>query len=171
MRITITGKNMDVSDYLKDVVNKKLGKLDRYFNEDTDVQVTLSMQRSYHIVEVTIPFHGVVIRAEESTGDMYASIDNVVDKLEKQIIRHRTKFEKRLRAGALNDFVPPEEPEVYGEVVRVKQFSMKPMSVEEAILQIDLLGHAFFVFSNAETNTINVLYRRKDGNYGLIEPS
>ena len=171
MRITITGKNMEVSDYLKSVIDKKLGKLDRYFKPDTDVQVTLSVQRNHHIVEVTIPFDGVVIRAEESTGDMYASVDNVIDKLEKQIRRHRTKLEKRLKAGALSDLeMQGSEPEIYGEVVRTKHFAVKPMSIEEAIMQLELLGHEFFVFANADDQKINVLYRRKDGNYGLIQP-
>ena len=169
MRIIITGKNMEVSEYLKEVAEKKLGKLEKYFNSDTDVQVTMSTQRGRHLVEVTIPFNGMVIRGEESTGDMYASIDNVIDKLEKQIVRYRTKLGKRLKQEA---FVTEPEPEeiVAGEVVRYKRFTVKPMSVEEAIMQIELLGHEFFVFMNDRTGKINVLYKRKYGDYGLIEP-
>ncbi len=177
MRILITGKNIEVSDYLRELVNKKVSKLERYFPNDTVAQVTMAVERSRHIVEVTIPYSGGIIRGEEVTGDMYASIDNVLDKLEKQIIKHRTRLEKNLRAGA---FKPEEgfmadtaedaddEP---AHLVRVKRFDMKPMTVEEAMLQLQLLGHAFYVFSNADTDDINVIYLRKDGNFGLIEPA
>ena len=176
MRISITGKNLEISDYLRDLVEKKVGKLDRYFPQDTEVQVTLSVEKSRHIVEVTIPYDGGVIRGEEVTGDMYASIDNVLDKLEKQIIRHRTKLEKALRSGAFRYDAPLfggsyEEPEDEGPcIVRVKRFNIKPMSEEEAMLQIEMVGHSFYVFINSETNRMNVLYKRNDGNYGLIEP-
>ena len=176
MRISITGKNLEISDYLRDLVEKKVGKLERYFPQDTEVQVTLSVEKSRHIVEVTIPFDGGVIRGEEVTGDMYASIDNVLDKLEKQIIRHRTKLEKSLRTGAFKYDEPVyatsfEEVEEEGpRIVRVKRFNIKPMSEEEAMLQIEMIGHSFYVFINSDTNLMNVLYKRKDGNYGLIEP-
>ena len=176
MRIAITGKNLEISDYLRDMVEKKVSKLERYFPQDTEVQVTLSVEKNRHIVEVTIPYEGGLIRGEETTGDMYASVDNVLDKLEKQILRHRTKLEKDLRQGAFRH----EEPlfggsyEDYEEeeqrIVRVKRFNIKPMTEEEAMLQLELLNHAFFVFTNADTGDINVLYKRKDGNYGLIEP-
>ncbi|MHB1314035.1 MAG: ribosome hibernation-promoting factor, HPF/YfiA family [Christensenellales bacterium] len=170
MRIIITGKNMEVSDYLKDVAEKKLGKLGKYFNPDTDVQVTMSTQRGRHLVEVTIPFNGMVIRGEESTGDMYASIDNVIDKLERQIERYRTKLGKRIHQDAFSSSPVYPEEEKTGEVVRYKRFIVKPMSVEEAIMQIELLGHEFFVFMNDRSGKINVLYKRKYGGYGLIEP-
>ena len=177
MRISITGKNIEVTDYLNGLVTKKLGKLDKYFSEDTEVSVMLSVERSRHIVEVTIPYPGGIIRGEEYSGDMYASIDNVLAKVEKQIMRHRTKLEKSLRANAFKavDAVydgAPEEMEELAEsrVVRVKRFDIKPMTVDEAMLQIDLLGHAFYVFTNGQTGQINVLYRRNDGDFGLIEP-
>ena len=176
MRISITGKNIAVSDYLNDLVNKKVGKLERYFPQDADVFVTLSVEKNRHIVEVTIPYEGGVIRGEEITGDMYASIDNVLDKLEKQIIRHRTRLEKCLRVGAVREIetrlgVEIDEAEEEGpKIVRVKRFAIKPMSEEEAMLQIEMVGHSFYVFLNSETNQMNVLYKRKDGNYGLIEP-
>ena len=177
MRISITGKGLEVSDYLRELIDKKVGKLERYFPQDTEVQVTLSVEKTRHIVEVTIPYEGGIIRAEEVTGDMYASVDNVLDKLEKQIIRHRTKLEKNLRSGAFRYEQPvyiaayEEADEEEGpRIVRVKRFNIKPMSEEEAMLQAELLGHSFYVFTNAETNDINVLYKRKDGNYGLIEP-
>ncbi len=176
MRISITGKNLEVSDYLNDLVNKKVGKLERFFPQDAEVFVTLSVEKNRHIVEVTIPYDGGVIRGEEITGDMYASIDNVLDKLEKQIIRHRTRLEKCLRSGALREMESTlggsddEADEEGPKIVRVKRFAIKPMSEEEAMLQIEMVGHSFYVFLNAETNRMNVLYKRKDGNYGLIEP-
>ncbi|MBO4563124.1 MAG: ribosome-associated translation inhibitor RaiA [Clostridia bacterium] len=172
MRISITGKNIEVSDYLKELALKKMAKLERYFPADTVAQVTMAVEKNRHIVEVTIPYSGGIIRGEEVTGDMYASIDNVIAKLERQIIRHRTKLEKNLKAEAFNEPVPElsEEEEEGPRVVKVKRFSIKPMSEEEAILQMELLGHSFFVFTNAETEDINVLYKRKDGNLGLIEP-
>lgn len=174
MRISITGKNLEISDYLSDLVNKKVGKLERYFPQDAEVFVTLAVEKNRHIVEVTIPYDGGIIRGEEITGDMYASIDNVLDKLEKQIIRHRTKLEKCLRSGALremeSDLGEDEAEEEGPSIVRVKRFAIKPMSEEEAMLQIEMIGHSFYVFLNADTNQMNVLYRRKDGNYGLIEP-
>ena len=171
MQVTINGKNIEISEYLRDLTNKKVGKLDRYFPGDTEVQVTLSVEKNRHIVEITIPYAGGIIRGEEVTGDMYASIDSVIAKLEKQIIRHRTKLEKTLRyedAPEVEDFDDDEDEGP--QIVRVKRFSIKPMSVEEAALQMELLGHSFFVFTNDETNDMNVIYQRKDGNYGLIEP-
>ena len=176
MRISITGKNLEISDYLNELVNKKVGKLERFFPQDTEVFVTLSVERNRHIVEVTIPYEGGVIRGEEITGDMYASIDNVLDKLEKQIIRHRTRLEKCLRVGAVREIETRfggeiDDAEEEGpRIVRVKRFAIKPMSEEEAMLQIEMIGHSFYVFLNSETNQMNVLYKRKDGNYGLIEP-
>ena len=172
MNVTILGKNMEVTDYLRELALKKIEKLDKYFPQDTDATVVMSVEKSRHIIEVTIPYRGGVIRGEEVTGDMYASIDNVVAKLDRQIQKHKTRLSKTLRYDE-----SPEKPEYEDdregnapEIVRVKRFSMKPMSVEEAMLQMDLLGHSFFVFTNGETGDINVLYTRKDGNYGLIEP-
>ncbi len=174
MRISITGKNIEISEYLRDLAYKKMSKLERYFPADTEAQVTMAVERNRHIVEVTIPYPGGIIRGEEVTGDMYASIDNVISKLERQIIRHRTKLERNLRAEAFSQAEFPEgyddDEEAGPQIVKVKRFSIKPMSVDEAVLQMDLLGHSFFVFSNAETDAINVLYKRKDGNLGLIEP-
>lgn len=172
MNVTITGKNMEVTDYLRELTLKKIEKLDKYFPQDTEAQVVMAVEKSRHIIEVTIPYRGGVIRGEEVTGDMYASIDNVIAKLDRQIQKHKTRLSKSLRyedAPVQPDYA--DEREMNGpEIVRVKRFVMKPMTVEEAMLQIELLGHNFFVFTNAETNQINVLYTRKDGNYGLIEP-
>lgn len=175
MRISIYAKNLEVSNYLRGLVEKKVGKLERYFSPDTEVQVTLSQEKTRHIVEVTIPCGGSIVRAEEVTGDMYASIDNVLDKLEKQLVRNKTKIKKSHKAETFTfvdvpDEVPMDEEESGPQIVRRKKFNIKPMDEEEAVLQADLLGHSFYVFMNSETNELNVLYRRKDGNFGLIEP-
>jgi len=175
MRLSVTGKGMEVSDYLENMVTKKASKLERYFKKNTDVYVTLSIEKSRHIAEVTVPFDGVVLRTEEISGDMYNSIDAALKKLERQIRRHRTKLEKRLHDKAY-DYDRPvfydedvdEGPEA--RLVRKKKFPVKPMDVEEAEMQMELLGHSFFVYVDAETQEVNVLYKRKDGNLGLIEP-
>lgn len=178
MIITISGKNIEVSDYLEELINKKVSKLDKYFPEDTQAHVTLSVERNRHIVEVTIPYAGGIIRGEETSGDMYASVDNVLSKLEKQIVRHRTKLEKSLRAGAFrapepvyaDAFTQDDLDEEAAKVVKIKRFDIKPMTVDEAMLQLEMLGHSFYMFTNGDTNQINFIYKRKDGNYGLIEP-
>lgn len=174
MRTKVSGKNIDITDALKERTEKKLSKFGKYFSPDTEAQATLSVEKNRHIIEVTIPFNGIILRAEEATGDMYTSIDNVVDKLEKQLRRQKTKLERRIKDGSIkfenwtNSSTEFDEEEV--KIVRTKRFAMKPMPVEEAVLQMELLGHSFFVFSNAETEEFNVVYKRKDGNYGLIEP-
>ena len=136
MRVIITGKGMEISDYLKDIVTKKVLKLQRYFGEDTEAHITMSIQKSRHIVEVTIPFDGIVLRGEESTGDMYASIDGVLRKLEKQIHKHRTALKRRLHEGAFlkdnYEFHEEIEEEKIPTIVRTKQFVVKPMDLEEA---------------------------------------
>lgn len=169
MKITISGKGMHVSPYLQELVEKKFGKLSRYFSDDTDVQVTLSVEKTRQICEATIPIKGNILRAKDVSGDMYASIDGVVAKLEKQIQKHRTKLEKRLREDAYKDH-SEEIDEIPREVVRRKSFAFKPMTVEEAVLQMELLDHDFFVYRDAQTDDISVLYLRDDGNLGLIIP-
>ncbi len=175
MRVIISGKGMEVSDYLKDMVTKKVSKLQRYFDESTEAQITMSIQKSRHIVEVTIPFDGIVLRGEEATGDMYASVDGVLKKLEKQIHKHRTALKKRLRDGAFTkedyEYQASMSNERVPDIVRTKRFVVKPMDIEEAKMQMELLGHQFFVFRNAKTGEINVLYQRHDGDLGLIEPN
>jgi putative sigma-54 modulation protein len=174
MKFIVSGKNMEVSEALKDRVMKKLGKLNRFFQPETEVHVTMSVEKSRHIMEVTIPFDGVVLRAEECNDDMYQSIDRVLDILERQIRKYRTKLEKKLHEGAFEpeNFMIEEDIQEESEfkIVRSKKFAIKPMNVEEAILQMNLLGHAFFMFRNADTQEVNVVYKRKDKNYGLIEP-
>ena len=174
MKFIISGKNLEVTEALKERINKKLGKLDKFFSPQTEAHVTMSVQRSRHILEVTIPSGGITLRAEVASDDMYTCIDKAEDILERQIRKNKTRLEKKLHAGAFeqeffsSDIDVEEEKEF--RVVRTKRFAIKPMPVEEAILQMNLLGHEFFMFSNADTNEVNVVYRRKDGNYGLIEP-
>jgi putative sigma-54 modulation protein len=173
MQLIITGRNFNVTEALKNRVAAKLGKLDKFFRTETEGHVTMSVQKNRQIVEVTIPFNGVVIRAEEATSDMYASIDKAVDILEKQILRNKTRLSKKLHEEAFEPQHIKEYDEVKEEVdfnvVKSKKFAIKPMPVEEAVLQMNLLGHEFFMFTNADTKKANVVYRRKDGNYGLIE--
>lgn len=174
MRVTISGKGIDVSDYLRDMVTKKVMKLQRYFGEHTEAHITMSIQKQRHIVEVTIPFDGIVLRGEEATGDMYASIDGVLKKLEKQIHKHRTALKRRLHENAFDksdyEYNDVMEAEKMPAIVRTKRFVVKPMDIAEAQMQLELLGHQFFVFRNAKTDEINVLYKRVDGDLGLIEP-
>ncbi|MBT9136782.1 MAG: Ribosome hibernation promotion factor [Firmicutes bacterium] len=171
MQMSVRGKNVEVTDALRDYVTKKLKKLDRYFDGAGEGQVTLSIAKEHHRVEVTIGVNGLILRGEEQSPDMYASVDLVVEKLERQVDRYRTKIARRLRAP-----LPPTPLSTEAEaddaprMVRTKRFPMKPMNLDEAVMQMNLLGHDFFVFNNGETELVNVVYRRKDGNYGLIEP-
>jgi putative sigma-54 modulation protein len=167
MDINIKGKNIDVNPTLKSYAEKKLCKVEKYLNKSHLVcQVTFSTLRDNHVVEVTIPLNGYLLRAEETSRDAFNAVDRVLDKLEKQIERYRTRTLRRSR----NKAEPTKEEQDVPTIVKVKRFAMKPMLPEEAIMQLELLGHDFYMFSNDETGNINVLYRRKDGNYGLIEP-
>lgn len=179
MKVQTRGENLQLTDALRDYVEKKIGRMEKYFDTPPvqNVQVTLSVVRDLHIVEVTMPINGIMIRAEERSSDMYASIDLVTEKLEGQIRKHKTKLNRRFRDQGIRTMIREAAPtavaveeDVDGQIVRVKKFAFKPMTAEEAVLQMDLLGHDFFVFSNAETDEVNVVYRRHDGNYGLIEP-
>ncbi|MGG7214509.1 ribosome hibernation-promoting factor, HPF/YfiA family [Clostridium nigeriense] len=178
MRVSVIAKNTTATPALKDMIEKKLSKVKRYFNPDVEAKATLSVQKNKQKVEVTIPFNGVILRAEEATEDMYKSIDLVVNKLERQIRKQKTKLSRKNNESvrfteidevAFKDNVDISDEES-GKVVKFKKFNMKPMSVEEAILQMELVGHNFFVFQDAENNKVNVLYKRKDGDYGLLEP-
>ncbi|MDP4178146.1 MAG: ribosome-associated translation inhibitor RaiA [Bacillota bacterium] len=174
MKIKIIGKNIELTEALREVVEKKLSKLDKYFNPNIEATVTLSVQKNRKIIEVTIPFNGVILRGEEVNDDMYASIDLVVDKMERQIRKQKTRLERRLYGGSLRFQNFPEsdiqDKAEDTKIVKTKKFAFKPMSVEEAVLQMELLGHSFFVYQSAETDEVNVVYKRKDGHYGLIEP-
>ena len=172
MNLQVRGRNFNVTEALKDYVEKRLGKLDKYLDNDIDAMVTMSVEKGFHRIEVTIPLNGMFLRGEERTGDMYSSIDLVLEKLEKQIERYKGKLARRgVRFAGEPRYVPsaPMEEDDLPRIVRTKRFAIKPMPVEEAVLQMNLLGHSFFVFSNAETEQVNVVYKRKDGNYGLIE--
>ncbi len=175
MKMNYTGKNMDVTDALRDVTEKKLSKLDKYFQTDVTGNVTFGTEKNRKTIEVTINLPGTILRAEESSDDMYASIDKAVDILERQIRRYKTKLQNRYKNGETIRFenVPSptkEEEDDKPRLVRIKRFGLKPMSTDEAILQMELLRHNFFVFMDAETEEVSVVYKRKDGNYGLIEP-
>ena len=152
-----------------------MSKLDKYFQKDIEGNVTFSTQKNRKIIEVTINLPGTIIRAEESSDDMYASIDKAVDVLERQIRKYKTKLQKRYQNGETIRFenvmpLPAEKDEDKPKLVKRKKFGLKPMSYEEAILQMELLRHNFFVFMDADTDDVSVVYKRKDGNYGLIEP-
>ncbi len=177
MRTVITGKHMDVSQALNDRVDKKLKKLDKYFGSSTEAHVFMHVEKGRHIMETTIVYDGITFRAEESADNMFKSIDSVLKKIEKQIRHHRSKLEKRLKTGAFSGDSPNEaeddgvdEELPVSELVKTKRFPVKPIDVEEAKLQMQLIGHNFYVFTNSDTEQVNVLYKRKDGNFGLIEP-
>ncbi|MBZ2174864.1 ribosome-associated translation inhibitor RaiA [Schnuerera sp. xch1] len=173
MKLNFTGKNVDVTEALKDVTTKKLGKLDKFFQNDVEGNVTYSVERNWKVIEITINLPGTILRAEESSDDMYTSIDKSVDILERQIRKYKTKLQRRYQNGETIRFenvMPLKEEDNKPKIVKTKKFGMKPMNIEEAILQMELLRHNFFVFMNADSEDVNVIYKRKDGNYGLIEP-
>ncbi|MFW5972283.1 MAG: ribosome hibernation-promoting factor, HPF/YfiA family [Bacillota bacterium] len=188
MKVMTYGKNIDVTPALKDYAVEKVGKLGKYFDGGPqEAHVTMKVEKGRHIVEVTANTNGLILRGEEESEDMYASIDGVIEKLERQIHKYKTKLNKRFREKRqemkeefkeerteelmheIYDDV--EEDEFEADIVRTKTFAVKPMDVQEAVMQMDLLGHDFFVFSNANTEEVNVVYKRKQGNYGLIEPT
>jgi putative sigma-54 modulation protein len=173
----VKGKNLDVSDSIRSYAEDKLRKLERQLADPTQIELELSIERNpsisaNHVAEATIWTKGPTLRAREASADMRASIDQLVDKLERQVQRYRQK--RRRRTGRDNGTNLAAEPPSYEgsepSIVKTKQFPVKPMSPEEAVLQLELVGHDFFVFENAETGEVNVVYRRHDGNYGLIEP-
>jgi putative sigma-54 modulation protein len=181
MRLQVKGRNLEVSEQIRTYAEEKLGKLERLVNDPTRVELELAVEKNpsiaaNHIAEATIWTKGPVLRAREASADMKASIDQLVNKLERQVKRYREKRRvaprRHARDGGLAiDVRPVELPEPDTSIVKTKQFSVTPMTPEEAVLQLELVGHDFFVFRNAETEIINVVYRRRDGDYGLIEPS
>ncbi len=175
MKFTFTEKKMDSSEELRAYAERKIGKLERFFKNESNAYVTFSIERGRYLAEITIQNNGLFYRASELTNDMYASVDSGVAAIERQIRKNKTRLEKRLREGALEReavpaYAPAEEEEAEEfKIVRSKRFSIKPMSPEEAILQMNLLEHEFFVFRNDEEDgAISVVYRRKNGGYGLI---
>lgn len=173
MRYIISGKNIDVTEGLKNAVYDKIGKLERFFTPDTEIHVTLSVEKERKKIEVTIPVKGSIIRAEEVSNDMYASIDLVEEIIERQLRKYKNKLTNHKHASANfnkafieDDYI--EEDEI--QIIKTKRFAIKPMDAEEACVQMELLGHSFYVFRNAATNEVNVVYKRKGNTYGLIEP-
>lgn len=174
MRYIMSGRNIDVTEGLKTAIYEKIGKLEKYFTPDTEVHVTLSVEKDRQKIEVTIPVKGSIIRAEQVSTDMYASIDLVEEVIEKQILKYKKKIVSQNKNSMVfsQSFVDEMEDDAEEEIdiTRVKRFAVKPMDVEEACIQMELLGHNFFVFRNAHTNEVNVVYKRKGNTYGLIEP-
>ena len=176
MNFIISGKNIEVTPGLKDAIEQKLGKLERYFTPETEINVTLSVEKGRQKIEVTIPVKGNIIRSEQTSDNMYVSIDLVEEVIERQLRKYKNKLIARHQEGSGNFkqefFDSGERSEDDGEIkiVRTKKFGFKPMYPEDACIQMDLVGHSFFVFCNAETDEVNVVYKRKDGSFGLIEP-
>lgn len=173
MNYIISGKNIEVTEGLRSAVQDKLAKLEKYFADDASVQVTFSVEKDRQKIEVTIPMKGHIIRAEQVSDDMYVSIDLVVEVIERQVTRHRKKLiDKEQNAAYLSKAFVDEDVEDDDDIkiVRTKKFAVKPMYPEDACIQMDLVGHNFYVFRNAETDEVNVVYKRKGNTYGLIEP-
>jgi putative sigma-54 modulation protein len=180
MNLQVKGRNVDVTDALFSHAERKLGKLARHLSDESSCELELGVEHNRSIAasqvaEATVWTKGPVMRARESSEDMYASIDLVVEKLERQAVRYRDRRSRRHSHHAAPDVAPPEVPDQSDEesavIVKQKQFIMKPMGAEEAALQLELIGHDFFVFTNADSDEINVIYKRRDGQYGLIEPA
>lgn len=183
MKFIISGKNIEVTPGLKDAIEQKLGKLERYFTPETEINVTLSVEKGRQKIEVTIPVKGNIIRSEQTSNDMYVSIDLVEEIIERQLRKYKNKLVARNQGHPTSyapsdnsfrkEFFDSEEETTEDDevrIVRTKKFGIKPMFPEDACVQMELLGHNFFVFSNAETDEVNVVYKRKDGSFGLIEP-
>ncbi|MCR5501916.1 MAG: ribosome-associated translation inhibitor RaiA [Lachnospiraceae bacterium] len=174
MKFIIVGKNIEVTPGLRSAVEDKIGKLEKYFNPDTEVHVTLSVEKDRQKIEVTIPVKGSIIRSEQVSSDMYVSIDLVEEIIERQLKRYKSKIVDKHQASDSSfkrEFIENDyEDEEEIRIIRSKKFDMKPMFPEDACIQMELLGHDFFVFMNAETDQVNVVYKRKGNTYGLIEP-
>lgn len=173
MKFVIVGKNIDVTPSLREAVEDRLGKLEKYFTSETEVHVTLSVEKERQKIEVTIPVKGNIIRSEQVSNDLYVSIDLVEEVIERQLKKYKTKLIDQQQSGGFfkqefmeKDFADEEEI----KIIRSKKFDIKPMYAEDACIQMELLGHNFFVFCNAETDQVNVVYKRKGNTYGLIEP-
>ena len=174
MKFTYTEKKVDLPKKLHDYAEKKVGKLDRYFKQDAEANLVFSVEKDRNKVELTIRSGSTVLRVAESTSDMFASVDAAVTSMERQLRKHKTRLEKRLRTAAFEpaeettSFVPEEEEEEF-RIVRTKKFPIKPMTVEEAVLEMELVGHSFYAFKDEATGAFAVVYKRAAGGYGLIE--
>lgn len=171
MNIKFIGRKIEVTQGLKDYSEKRLQRIEKFFPETADITATFSVQKDNHTAEFTVYYESMIFRAEISNNDMYAAIDKAVDVLERQIRKQKTRLEKRLKTGAFDTEMPVSDIEEEKEfkIVKIKKYENKPMSTEEAILQMNLLGHAFYIFNNSQTSDKCVVYKRKDGDYGLIE--
>ena len=172
MEIIITGRKVNLKDNFKDLAKKKLSKFDRMFNDNAVANVTVTVEKNHQTVEITIRNDGMIYRAESSEREMNEALDKVIYALSRQLRKHKAKLEKRLRDNSIEKYFPAEkdEEEEIFDLVRRKSFTVKPISVEEAILQMNMINHLFYMFRNETTNEINVVYRRRDGGYGLLEP-
>ena len=172
MKFIIIGRNIDITEGLKSAVQEKLGKLERYFTPETEIHVTLSVEKDRQKIEVTIPVKGNIIRSEQVSSDMYVSIDLVEEVIERQLRKYKTKIVNQQQAGGnfQKEFLEKEVDDQEVKIIRSKKFDIKPMYPEDACVQMELLGHDFYVFCNAESDEVNVVYRRKNGTFGLIEP-
>lgn len=176
IRINISGKNLEITQALRGYVEKKVSKLEKYLNDNqtASAEVMLRTERGIHIAEVTMNLSGVLLRGEGKTGDMYTSIDGAVDRIERQFNKYRTKLGRKTQGPKLGEIPPALQGAEHEEapspqIVRTKRFALKPMDVEEAVMQMELLGHNFFVFRDSDTGEVSVVYKRRDGDYGLIE--
>jgi putative sigma-54 modulation protein len=178
MQVIIQGRNVEVTDRLREYVESKVERLDRYLPAITEARMELSTEQTRsaedrQVAQLTLHIKGVLLRSEERSADMFTSVDNVMDKIKRQIDRYKSKRRNRYRSAAVQMVPPPieeEEAEEQGSIVRTKRFRVTPMDPQEAIEQMELLGHSFFVFYNVEEGQINVVYARRDGNYGLLQP-
>ncbi len=176
VKVVVKGKNLDVTPALRGYAEKKIVKFEKYLTGEQEVlsEVTLRTEREMHISELTMVINGRILRGEGSTEDMYASIDDSVDKIERQFSKYKSKIQRRVQGPKISELPSQagtsEAETKEAKIVRTKRFAFKPMDAEEAVLQMELLGHNFFVFSNAATDDVTVVYKRRDGNYGLIEP-
>lgn len=175
MKIVITGRNVELTDNFKELVEKKISRFDRMFKDDVSAQTTVTAEKNRHKVEITITHKGMFFRAEDTSLDMHESLDKVISMLARQLRKNKTKLEKRLRSGSIEDVIPQIENEKVEEeleyqLIRTKHFSVRPMTVDEAILEMNMVGHDFYIFKNASDGTFNVVYIRKDGKYGLLVP-
>ena len=173
MKFIISGKNIEVTPGLKDAIEQKLGKLERYFTPETEINVTLSVEKGRQKIEVTIPVKGNIIRSEQTSNDMYVSIDLVEEIIERQLKKYKNKIitKQQSNSNFRKEYIEKEvEADDEIKIIRTKKFDMKPMYPEDACVQMELLGHDFFVFVNAEDDNVNVVYKRKGNTYGLIEP-
>lgn len=182
MKLTVKGKNITITDALENYVEKRFDKLEKYFQDEMHGTVTLSIEKNAQIAEATFPINHYILRAEDSSDDMYASIDGIVEKIERQIRKYKTRVNRKARQQnqamlafkPFEDDVEPSDDSMQLsdgiEITKVKSFNVKPMDPEEAVMQMELLDHDFFVFLNDESQAIDVVYRRKDGKYGLIQP-